>query len=245
MKMIDKIEIPDVKKSSRISPQFNFTPIKPTGKTVLKVDGLSKTFKDKPLFQNVSFEVNRGERVAIMGANGVGKSTLIKILTDTLTADSGSFEWGHNIELSYFSQDHHDLLNTKISVLSWLSDVVSGVNEQKIRQALGQMYFTKDDVNKNILDLSGGEAARLLLAKVMLEKPNTLILDEPTNHMDIETIISLGNSLAKYTGTLIFVSHDRQFIDRVATRIIYVSHGEELMDYKGNYSDFSAQFLDK
>lgn len=243
MKMIDKIEIPDVKKSSRISPKFNFMPKKPTGKIVLTVDKLSKKFKEKTLFNDISFEVARGERLAIMGANGVGKSTLIKILTDSLASDSGIFNWGHNVDLSYFSQDHHDLLNTSINVLDWLADAVSGVTEQQVRQALGQMYFTKDDVDKNILSLSGGESARLLLAKVMLESPNTLILDEPTNHMDLETIMSLSSSLKKYTGTLIFVSHDRDFIDRVATRIIYISPGQKMIDYKGNYTGFSAQYL--
>lgn len=238
VKMIEKIEIPDVKNSSRIAPNFQFISKRPSGKQVLKVTDLSKAFKNKQLFKHLDFEVQRGERIAIMGVNGIGKSTLVKILTELLPSDSGSITWGHEVHRSYFSQDHHDLLNRKMSVLDWLSDVATGCTEQTVRKTLGQMLFVKDDVEKDILSLSGGEAARLLLAKVMLESPNVLILDEPTNHMDLETIEALSTALAQYTGTLLFVSHNRHFTEKIATRVLYFEPNHDVKDFKGGYLEF-------
>lgn len=239
MKMIEKIEIPDIKNSSRIAPNFQFVPKKPTGKQVLKTEELSKTFKDRTLFSNLNLEVMRGEKIAIMGVNGIGKSTLIKILTEVIAPDHGSVQWGHEIRLSYFSQDHHDLLNRSVSVFNWLYEAVSGVTEQNVRKMLGQMLFVKDDVEKDILSLSGGEAARLLLAKVMLESPNLIILDEPTNHMDIETIDALADALAAFSGTVIFVSHNRHFVDKIAGRILYFEPERPVYDHRGSYADFN------
>ena len=244
MKMIEKIEIPDLKNSSRMAPNFQFTPQRPSGKQVLKAENLSKAFKDKQLFKHLNLEVQRGEKIAIMGVNGVGKSTLIKILTGSVQYDEGTLDWGHEVRMSYFSQDHHELLNEHVSVFQWLNDVTTGCTEQHVRKILGQMLFVKDDVEKDILSLSGGESARLLLAKVLLESPNLLILDEPTNHMDLETIEALANALASYTGTLIFVSHNRHFIHKIAKRILYFEQNHNVVDFKGKYHDFALQYLD-
>jgi len=244
VKMIEKIEVPDLVSSSRIAPHFQFSLQKPSVKQVLKVNELGKSFKNKRLFKDLNIDVVRGEKIAILGVNGIGKSTLVKILTDTIQQDEGTFEWGPEIKISYFSQDHHELLNQSSTVLNWLNDHVSGANEQKVRRALGQMLFTKDDVDKDILSLSGGEAARLLLAKVMLDAPNVLILDEPTNHMDIETIEALAKAIRQYTGTVIFVSHNRYFIEKIATRILYFSVDQPVIDFKGGYSDFVTQYLE-
>lgn len=241
MKMIEKIEIPDIQHTSRISPHFQFKMNRAAGKQILQVKSLGKQFRDKKLFQNVSFKINRGEKVAIIGENGIGKSTLIKILLGKVTADEGQYEWGHETHLAYFSQDHHDLLNKHMSVLNWLSDHVSNVNEQNIRKTLGQVLFRKDDVEKDILSLSGGEAARLLLGHMILQTSNVLILDEPTNHLDIEATESLAAALKQYTGTVIFVSHDRHFIDKIADRILFISHERKLRDFKGHYSDFEKE----
>ncbi len=240
MKMIEKIEIPDVKNSSRIAPHFHFSPKKNSGKQVLKVLNLAKSFKNKQLFKGLNFELNRGEKLAVLGVNGVGKSTLIKILTESLEADEGSATWGHEVNLSYFSQDHHELLNKSMTVLNWLYEIVSGVTEQQVRKTLGQMLFVKEAVEKDILSLSGGEAARLLLAKVILESPNLIILDEPTNHLDLETIEALAKALASYTGTVIFVSHNRYFVDKIATRLLYFSP-DKIQDYQGKYAEFSME----
>ncbi|BBB15184.1 putative transporter fused subunits of ABC superfamily: ATP-binding components [Candidatus Rickettsiella viridis] len=232
LKMIEKIEIPDIKKSSRLTPHFNFNPLRPSGKQVLKVRHLAKDFKNKKLFQDLSFEIKRGEKVAIVGENGIGKSTLIKLLLGKIPADHGDFEWGYETQISYFSQDHHDLLNKKASVLEWLTNQVNVASEQTIRKVLAQVLFTKDEVQKDILALSGGEAARLLLAKLILESPNVLVLDEPTNHLDIEANDSLANALRNYSGTLLFVSHDRHFINKIANRILFISHHKKLQDVK-------------
>lgn len=244
MKMIEKIEIPDIKNSSRIAPNFQFIPKKPTGKQVIKIEGLSKTFKEKTLFKNLNLDIMRGEKIAIMGVNGIGKSTLLKILTGSVERDEGELHWGHEIRMSYFSQDHHELLNKNGTVLNWLYDSVSGVNEQQVRKMLGQMLFVKDDVQKDVLSLSGGEAARLLLAKMMLESPNLIILDEPTNHMDLETIEALAKALVTFSGTVIFVSHNRHFVEKIAGRILYFAPDQPVKDHKGHYADFAATYLE-
>ncbi len=232
VKMIAKMEIPDIKQSSRLSPTFKFKSVRPSGKWVLRVKALTKNFKEKKLFQQLNFEIKRGEKVAIMGENGIGKSTLIKILLDTLQADQGSVEWGYETHISYFSQDHHDLLNKHATVLAWLEQYAADTSEQSIRKTLAQVLFNKDDVLKDILSLSGGEAARLLLAKMILESANVLILDEPTNHLDIEATEALAGALHNYPGTLLFVSHDRHFINKIADRILFISHEKKLQDVK-------------
>lgn len=241
MKMIEKIEIPDIEKSSRIAPHFTITAKRPSGKQVCMVKKLCKSFGEKHLFQALNFEAIRGDRIAIMGVNGIGKSTLIKTLMGIIRQDEGMVDWGAEIRLSYFSQDHHELLNCSKTVFHWLHEAVSDSTEQQCRKILGQMLFTKDDVDKDILSLSGGEAARLLLAKVMLELPNVLILDEPTNHMDLESIEALADALKLYTGTLICVSHNRHFIEKIASRILYFERADKILDYKGAYAEFAAK----
>lgn len=238
MKMIEKIELPDIKQSSRQSPFFQFKPLRPSGKQVLRVKNLGKQFTNKTLFQNIHFDIARGEKVAIIGENGMGKSTLIKILLGKIIQDDGQYEWGHETHISYFSQDHHDLLNTHMTVLDWLVGQVSQVTEQQVRKALGQVLFTKKEVEKDILAISGGESARLLLAKIALEYANVLVLDEPTNHLDIEATDALAQALRDYTGTLIFVSHDRHFISKIANRVLFISRNKEVQDYKGDFVEF-------
>jgi ATPase subunit of ABC transporter with duplicated ATPase domains len=240
MKMIEKVEIPDIKHSSRIAPGFQFTESRPSGKHVLQVDNLAKSFKEKTLFENIRFQIARGEKVAIMGVNGIGKSTMMKLLAGHLKQDTGDVTWGHEARISYFSQDHHELLNTHMSVLEWLTNETRGANDQDIRKMLGRMLFVKNDVDKDILTLSGGESARLLLAKVMLELPNIILLDEPTNHLDLETIEALGEALSHYKGTLIAVSHSRHFINKIAKRILYFKPGGVIIDHKGSYKTFES-----
>ena len=242
IKMMEKIEIPDVQKTSRIAPVFQIVPKRPSAKLVCRVEALGKSFNDKLLFKNLHFSLQRHDKCAIVGANGRGKSTLLKVLLDHLSPDEGDIHWGQEVRISYCSQDHHELLNESKTVLQWLSDAVMEVSEQQIRKMLGQMLFVKDDVQKDILTLSGGESARLLMAKVMLEAPNFLILDEPTNHMDIETIEALAEALRCYTGTLLVVSHNRHFIEKFATRVFYFPPQGAIEDYKGGYKAFLDAF---
>ncbi len=240
MKMIDKIEVPDLVHSSRIAPHFQFNPKRPSGKIVCKLKDISKTYQQKPLFNGFNAEVHRHDKIALLGENGRGKSTLIKIILNLVSQDQGTIDFGSEVRTSYFSQDHHDVLNHSASVLNWLREEVVDVTEQGIRNVLGQMLFSKDTVDKNILSLSGGEAARLLLAKVILASPNLLLLDEPTNHLDLETIDALANALAAYTGTLIFVSHNRHFVEKIATRIWSFQESGKIKDFKGRYHDFAT-----
>lgn len=242
LKMIEKMELPDIKQSSRTFPNFAFKPLRPSGKNVLNVKKLAKHFQEKKLFTDINFSVLRGEKIAIIGENGVGKSTLIKILLNKISPDEGQCEWGTETNISYFSQDHHDLLNESINVLEWLQHDVGNVSEQQVRKVLGQVLFKKDDVFKNILALSGGEAARLLLARVVLAQPNVLVLDEPTNHLDIEATEALAHALKNYTGTLIFVSHDRHFIHAIANRVLFISHNKKMIDYRGDFAAFESRY---
>lgn len=232
VKMIEKLETPDLKHSSRIKPNFQFKVGKPSGKQVISVKNLSKSYADVEIFKNVNFKIARGEKVAIVGANGVGKSTLIKSLLGVIPHDTGDCEWGQGVDISYFSQDHHDLLKHSMTVLEWMLEQVTQCPEQTIRKTLGQVLFARDEALKDILSLSGGEAARLLLAKIMLEMGNVLVLDEPTNHLDIDAIEALADALAAYPGTLILVSHNRHFINKIATRTLYVTKEKGILDFK-------------
>lgn len=243
MKMIEKIEVVDIINSSRIAPTFKFVAKRLSGKQVCEIKHLAKSWKEKHLFSDLNFEIQRGDKLAIIGANGRGKSTLLKILLSQVEQDKGEFTWGHETHISYFSQDHHELLNESNSVLKWLETHTTNCTEQQVRRQLGQMLFTKDEVEKDILALSGGEAARLLIGKVILESPNVLILDEPTNHMDLETIEGLAEALAIYEGTVIFVSHNRHFIEKFANRILFFPENGAIQYFKGTYPEFEKEKL--
>lgn len=240
-KQIEKMELPDIQKSSRVSPYFNFKQKRPSGKLALKVQGISKSYEDKKILNNVNFTVSRGEKIVIIGPNGIGKSTLLKILINKIFADLGNYEWGYETQVSYFAQDHHELLNESMSVIDWLSNQIPTENDNTLRTILGQLLFRKDEVTKNILNLSGGEGARLLLAKIILEESNILVLDEPTNHLDIESKDMLKKALINYQGTLILVTHDRDFASNIATRVIALSH-RTITDFKGKYQEYLHKY---
>lgn len=237
VKMIDKIELPDIKNSSRMSPNFNFVCKRPSGKTVLTLNKIGKKFGDNVVLKNVSFSVKRNEKIAIIGHNGIGKSTLLKIVMQLLEQNDGSLEWGYETRVSYFAQDHHEMLSENVSVLEWLTQHAQKEPSATIRNVLGQVLFVKDEVDSSVLHISGGEAARLLMAKIMLEKPNVLILDEPTNHLDIEGIEALIKALKAYDGTLLLVSHDRHFVSQIVNRVIALSE-TGYKDYQGSYNQF-------
>ncbi len=236
-KQIERIELTDIKTSNRRAPFFKFQQIRPSGKSVLKVKDMNKTFGELQVLKNVSFEVFRGEKIAVIGANGMGKSTIIKIILDQLPATSGEYTWGHEVYKGYFAQDHHEQLADDQTVLSWLEERSPADQRMNVRSYLGQMLFSGDDVKKKVSQLSGGEGARLLAANLMISQPNVLILDEPTNHLDLESVAALADALTKFQGTVLFVSHDRDFVRRIATRIIVLTP-EGLQDVTQTYDEY-------
>ena len=243
VKQLDKMDVPEVKRSSRISPDLKFVQSRPSGRTVLTVKNVSKKFADTEVLKNISFEVQRGEKVAIIGPNGIGKSTLLKIILDQLTADEGTFEWGYEAHTSYFAQDHHAQLRGKISAYDWLYATAPHEPIGVIRGLLGRVLFSGDEALKQVSALSGGESARLLFARIMLEKRNILILDEPTNHMDLEGVAALGDAIQAFEGTVLVVSHYRHFVSKVATHILELTP-DGVRDFAGSYQEYLEKFGD-
>ena len=232
-KMLDKIQILD--KPSALNDKMNIRlePGIESGNDVLKVTRLSKAFDGNRLFNNISFEIKKGERVALIGNNGTGKTTILKILNGIIPADSGVVELGSNVYIGYYDQEHH-VLDPDKTLFQEIQDAYPDLNNTRIRSTLAAFLFTGDDVFKYIRELSGGEKGRVSLAKLMLSNANLLILDEPTNHLDITSKEILENALNSYTGTVLYVSHDRYFINSTATRIIELT-ANTLVNYIGNY----------
>jgi len=232
-KMLNKIERLEKPTEAKTDMKLTLTPYKESGKDVLSVEGLTKAYDSHALFQNISFEIKRGEHVAIIGDNGTGKTTLLKILNEVVPADSGNFTLGTNVEIGYYDQEHH-VLHPEKSLFDEISDEYPYLTGTEIRNVLAAFLFTGDDVFKLIRDLSGGERGRVSLAKLMLGNANFLILDEPTNHLDIASKEILEDALNSYTGTVLYVSHDRYFINRTAHRILELTD-HHFVNYIGNY----------
>lgn len=241
MKLVEKLEesMEDnhLAPSSRKYPKLRFEICRSSGATTLSLKGLGKSYGGKSVLKNVEFEIERGERIAFLGVNGIGKSTLLEILTKHVSADEGSFSWGFEAHVAYFPQDHAREASGNNTLLDWLGQYDTSATQEKLRGILALVLFSGDDVHKPVRVLSGGETARLLLAKMMLVKQNVLIFDEPTNHLDMESIDALLSALENYAGTILIVSHNRYFINRLATRIIEMSH-EGLLDFKCGYEEY-------
>ena len=231
-KVLDKIERVNKPTEADASMKISLKPHKESGKDVLNVENLTKSF-DEVLFENISFEIKKGERVAIIGGNGTGKTTLLKIINGLLLPDSGKIKLGTNVEIGYYDQEHQ-VLNADKNLFDEISDDYPYLNNTEIRNVLASFLFTKDDVFKLVGSLSGGEKGRLSLAKLMLSEANFLLLDEPTNHLDITSKEILEDALNNYEGTVLYVSHDRYFINKTATRILDLTN-KQLLNYIGNY----------
>ena len=232
-KLLEKMDVLEKPTEVRTDMRIRLTPRKKSGNDVLTVEKLGKAFGRQLLFENVDFEIKRGEHVAVIGDNGTGKTTLLKILNRVLPPDSGSFRLGMNVEIGYYDQEHHVLHGEK-TLFEEISDDYPYLNNTEIRNILAAFLFTGDDVFKHIGDLSGGERGRVSLAKLMLGNANFLILDEPTNHLDIASKEILEDALNNYDGTVLYVSHDRYFINRTAHRILDLT-AQRIVNYIGNY----------
>ena len=236
-RQIDKIKLEEVKPSSRQNPYIRFEQDKKLHRLALELEGLGKGF-DEDLFTDLSLMVEVGERIAVIGPNGIGKSTLLKCLFGELAPSSGSVKWSENADIGYYAQDHAGDFEEDRTLFSWMSQWgKAGDDEQVIRGTLGRLLFSQDDIKKPVNVISGGEQGRLLFGKLMLQRPNIMLMDEPTNHLDMESIESLNLALENYSGTLIFVSHDREFVSSLATRIIELSPGG-IVDFHGTYEDY-------
>ena len=240
-KLIEKLKTQsvEVKPSSRVSPYIRFKMAKPLGKDVIIAKNISKSYGSLKVFENITLSINKGEKVAIIGTNGVGKTTLIKSLMKSLEPDAGSVEWGMSVIASFFPQDHKEgIMEDKPTLVDWLYQYAPpDTDKTVIRGLLGRMLFSGDMALKTTSVLSGGEKSRLIIAKMIMAEDNVLALDEPTNHLDLESIESLNYALSIYEGTVIFVSHDREFVSSLATRIIEVTP-DGVTDYHGTYDEY-------
>jgi len=241
LKQIERIEVEELVESSRRAPALRFVPERPSGREVLELGGVSKSYGDNHVLANVSLTVRRGERVGIIGPNGLGKSTLLKIAVERLDADAGRVRWGHEARPGYFPQDHREVLTDgETTPLSILEEACPGESPTFVRGQLGRVLFSGEEAGKKVRLLSGGECARLIFALLSVAKPNVLVLDEPTNHLDLEAIHALVEALKQFTGTVIFVSHDRWFVSELATRIIELTPAGP-NDFPGTYAEYLAR----
>jgi ATPase subunit of ABC transporter with duplicated ATPase domains len=247
-KQIEKIKVEDIKPSSRAYPFVRFEGEKKLHRLAVETEGLSKAY-DQQLFKNFSIMVEAGERIAIIGANGAGKTTLLRSIGGNdiagLSADSGTVKWAENANVGYMPQDPTEEFAADATLTDWMGQwTKEGDDDQAVRSILGRLLFGGDEVKKSVRVLSGGEKGRMMYGKLMLGRHNVLLLDEPTNHMDMESIESLNIALDKYEGTLVFVSHDREFVSSLATRVLELKDGE-VIDFRGSYEEYlTSQGID-
>ncbi|WP_273149031.1 ABC-F family ATPase [Methylophaga thiooxydans] len=238
-KQMEKIQLDDIKPSSRVNPYIRFDQEKKLFRNALEVKKLTQAYDDEaPLFKDFNFMTEVGERIAIIGPNGIGKSTLVKTLMGDLSPKSGDVKWSENANIGYYAQDHDHLFKNDMTLYEWMSQWGGPEDdEQVIRGTLGRLLFSGHMIDKKVNVLSGGEKGRMLFGKLILQRPNILIMDEPTNHMDMESIESLNMALENYEGTLFFVSHDREFVSSLATRI-FDMEVEGITDFSGSYDQY-------
>jgi len=237
-RQIDKIQLQEVKASSRVSPYIRFSQDKKLYRQALEVEGLTKSYDDKPLFSHLDLRVEVGERVAIIGASGIGKTTLMRTLLGELEADCGTCRWSENANIGYYAQDPSAEFEEDTDLYSWMAHCGKpDDDEQVIRGTLGRLLFSSHEIEKSVKVISGGEQGRMLFGKLMLQRANIMLMDEPTNHLDMESIEALNLALENYPGTLFFISHDREFISSLATRIIDIT-ADGVINFHGSYDEY-------
>ncbi len=243
-KQIKKIQLEDIKPSSRVSPYIRFAQDKKLHRQALTLDKLGHGFEGKPLFNNASLILPAGTRLAVIGENGAGKTTLLRCLMGQLTPNSGAIKWAENAALGYCPQDSSADFDCDLNLFDWMSQWRKPHHgDQSVRGTLGRLLFSSDDFAKQVRVCSGGEKNRLMFGKLMMHNANVIIMDEPTNHLDMEAIEALNLALEHYEGTLIFVSHDREFVSSLATRVIEISEGQ-VIDFQGTYDEYLAVQLE-
>jgi ATPase subunit of ABC transporter with duplicated ATPase domains len=257
-KEVERLQVTELARSNIQRPFIKFEQKRPSGKHILEVERLGKAYDGKQVIRDFTASISRGEKVALMGRNGAGKTTLVNALLanspttpeselrhtsggyDGPFVDSGKVLWGHEASIGYFAQDHRSLIEEGTTAIEWLHQWDPGAVTEELRGILGQMLFQRDEASKLTSVLSGGEAARLLFCKLMLQKPNVLVFDEPTNHLDLESINALNIALQRYQGTVFLVTHDHDLIDEVATRIWHFESDHKITDFKGTYEEYQA-----
>jgi ATPase subunit of ABC transporter with duplicated ATPase domains len=237
-KQIEKIQLEEVKPSSRQSPFIRFDQDKKLYRIALELEGLSSGYNQTPLFKGLNLLAEVGERIAIIGPNGIGKTTLLRTLVGEITPLAGKVKWSENATLGYYAQDHSADFSKEMSLFDWMSQYKRPKqDEQSVRAILGRMLFSADEIKKSVTKISGGEQGRMIFGKLIQQRPNILVMDEPTNHLDMESIEALNLALENYPGTLIFVSHDREFVSSLATRIIELS-ATGVTNFNGTYDEY-------
>jgi len=237
-KLLDKLTLEDIRPSNRKYPFIDFKPEREAGNDLLIVDGITKVIDGEKVLENVSFMVNKGDKIAFVGQNGLAKTTLFKILMGEMEPDSGTFRWGVTTSQAYLPNDNTKYFEeSDLSIVDWLRQFSKDQSETFLRGWLGRMLFAGDESQKKASVLSGGEKVRCMLAKMMLSGANALVLDEPTNHLDLESITSLNNGMISYKGTMLFTSHDHQLVDSVANRIIEITP-KGLIDRQMTYDEY-------
>jgi len=256
-KEVERLQVTELARSNIQRPYIKFDQKRPSGKHILEVENVMKAYDDKEVVRGFTASLLRGEKIALMGRNGAGKTTLVNaLLANSPTIpdselrktsgysgsfiDSGKVIWGHEAAVGYFAQDHKALIQPGMTVFEWLHQWDPSASHEEIRGLLGQMLFAREDGNKKTDVLSGGEAARILFCKLMLQKPNVLVFDEPTNHLDLESINALNIALQRYQGTVLLVTHDHDLIEEVATRIWHFETDHQITDFKGSYEEYQT-----